>query len=50
MRGNGSVIISLLKAQDWYARIPFLKPAQRVIIPLMVSGILMLVLPQVLGS
>ena len=39
-----------LKAQDWYARIPFLKPAQRVIIPLMVSGILMLVLPQVLGS
>ena len=33
-----------------YARIPFLKPAQRVIIPLMVSGILMLVLPQVLGS
>ena len=39
-----------LKAQDWYARIPFLKPSQHVFIPLLVSGILMLILPQVLGS
>ena len=44
------LIVVLLKAQDWYARIPFLKPSQHVFIPLLVSGILMLILPQVLGS
>ena len=39
-----------LKFQDWYEKVPRLKAHYRVLIPLMIAGALMLILPEVLGS
>lgn len=39
-----------LKVQDLYEQLPFLKPHQRIYIPLLVAGIFALTMPQVLGG
>lgn len=41
---------SLLKTQDVYDHLSFLKPEYRVVLPLMLAGVLGLTLPQVLGG